>query len=519
MKNLKDYLEKQSEEFAEKNFILFRGQKIKYQEINLLSNRFAHAFHSLGIRARDNVAVMLPNSPEWISCWFGLSKIGAVLVAFNTQWKAESITHALMQTDVKAILIGEEFLAEFLKAKKPAGLITILDSKNSSLNLTEGFIPLSTLLYQTSSENPTWEGPAGYDPLIITFTSGTTGFPKAVVNPHHAYIVAAEDLVDYVELTSADIIYTFLPLYHANPQVYCVLTALTCGGTIALAERFSASRFWTDIIFYQATAFSYVGGVLPILLHQPKKPEEKLSSAKKCFGGGAPLDIHEATTCRFGLQVCELYGMSETGTWNTINRPSEIKIGSVGKVRRGFDVRIFDEYDHELPAGKIGEIVIRPLQPFIMFLGYYKMPEETLSSYRNLWFHTGDLGMMDAEGFFYFCGRKKEIIRRGGENISPLEIERVLNNHPAVAETAAVGVPDPILGEEIKVYIVLKEGKTVKPEELIQISQEKLPPFMIPRYVEFISELPKTPSEKVQKLVLKNKGVGNAWDRLQHIKR
>lgn len=519
MKNLKTVLEKQSEQWGDKTYILFREQKISFREINLLSNRLAQAFYSLGVRAGDHVAVMLPNSPTWISCWFGLSKLGAVLVALNTQWKAENITLSLKRTDAKAIVIGEEYLEEFLKAPRSPELITIVSSKNTSLPLPEGFLCLSHLLQQAHRENFMGEGPRGHDPLIITFTSGTTGFPKAVVNPHHAYLWAAEELADYVQLTSREIIYTCLPLYHANPQVYCVLTALICGASIALAEKFSASRFWSDIVFYQATAFSYVGGVLPILLHQPERPEEKNSTARKCFGGGAPLEIHEAATRRFGLKVCELYGMSESGTWNTINRPEEIKIGSVGKVRRGFDVRIFDDYDQELPAGKVGEIVIRPLHPFIMFSGYYKIPEETLNSYRNLWFHTGDLGMVDEEGFFYFCGRKKEIIRRGGENISPLEIERVLNNHPAVAETAVVGVPDPILGEEIKAYIVLKEGKSVEPEDLIQITKEKLPSFMIPRYIEFIPELPKTASEKVQKEVLKNRGRGNSWDRLQDIKR
>lgn len=519
MKNLKTVLEKQSNQFADKNYILFREQKISFREINALSNRFAQAFYSLGIRLGDHVAVMLPNSPAWVGCWFGLSKLGAVLVAMNTQWKAENIGLALKGTEAKAIVIGEEYLGEFLKADRPPELITIISNKNISVPLPEGFLYLADLIQQASAANFVGEGPAGYDPLIITFTSGTTGFPKAVVNPHYAYLSAAQDLAEYVQLTANDIIYTFLPLYHANPQVYCVLTALICGGSIALAEKFSASRFWRDIVFYQATAFSYVGGVLPILLQQPEKLEEKISTARKCFGGGAPREIHEAATRRFGLQVCELYGMSESGAWNTINRPEEIKFGSVGKIRRGFDVRIFDDYDQELPPGKVGEIVIRPLYPFIMFSGYYKMLEETLNSYRNLWFHTGDLGMVDEEGFFYFCGRKKEIMRRGGENISPLEIERVLNNHPAVAETAVVGVPDPILGEEIKAYIVLKEGKELRPEELIPISQEKLPHFMIPRYIEIISELPKTASEKVQKEVLKNRGIGKAWDRLEHAKR
>jgi crotonobetaine/carnitine-CoA ligase len=355
--------------------------------------------------------------------------------------------------------------------------------------------------------------------MIITYTSGTTGWPKAVVNPHWAYIAAAEDLRDYVKLIPEDIIYTCLPLYHANPQVYCVLTALVNEGSLALAERFSASRFWKDIHFYKATAFSYVGAVLPILLSQPEREEEKRTSVKKCFGGGAPKEIHEAATRRFGLQVCELYGMSETGTWNTINRPGKIKLGSVGQARESFELKIFDDQDNELPIGQVGEIVVRPRAPFIMFSEYYKMPEETLKCYGNLWFHTGDMGRVDSEGYFYFCGRKKENIRRGGENITPYEIEKALADHPAVAEAAAVGVPDPILGEEIKAYIVLREGHSVQPQTLIEQCREKVPKFMIPRYIEFASHLPKTASEKVQKIVLKSRGIGSAWDRLAQEKK
>lgn len=514
MGNLKTLLEEKSERIGEKTYIFFREKKWTYGEINLLSNRFAHIFHSLGLRRGDHVAVMLPNCPEWIACWFGLAKLGAVLVAFNTQWKTEGLAYALKQTEVKCAMVAAEFQDEFQKAEKSPELIPIVFDLGGGPVKGEGAHLLSSLWPAASSKNPEGEPPAGPDPLIITFTSGTTGFPKAVLNPHHAYLAAAEDLRDYVELTPGDIIYTCLPLYHANPQVYCVLTALAMEGAIALAERFSASRFWQDIHRYQATAFSYVGAVLPILLSQPERSEEKESSAKKCFGGGAPKEAHEAATHRFGLEVCELYGMSETGTWNTINRPGQIKIGSVGKIREGFELRIFDDQDNELSQGRIGEIVVRPLKPFIMFQGYYKMPEETLKDYQNLWFHTGDLGRVDDEGYFYFCGRKKESIRRGGENITPYEIEKVLADHPAVAEVAAVGVPDPILGEEIKVYIVRREGHWVAPGALIKLCQEKLPKFLIPRYIEFVSRLPKTASEKVQKVALKDRGIGSAWDRL-----
>jgi crotonobetaine/carnitine-CoA ligase len=434
--------------------------------------------------------------------------------SIRTQWKAEGLEYALRQGDVKYCLAGAEFQGELRKAGKPPELtLAVFDLAGGRVEI-EGARSLSRLFEGASAEAVEGDSPKGGDPLIITYTSGTTGFPKAVLNPHRAYLAAAEDLRDSLGMKPEDIIYSCLPLYHANPQVYCVLTALVTGASVALAERFSASRFWREIRAYQATAFSYVGAVLPILLSQPEKEEEKDSPARKCFGGGAPKEVHQAVTRRFGVQVCELYGMSETGTWNTINRPGKIKAGSVGQIRESFEVKVFDDQDEEVPRGVVGEIVVRPKKPFLMFSGYYRMPEETLKDFRNLWFHTGDLGRVDGEGYFYFCGRKKESIRRGGEEITPYEIEKILTDHPAVAEAAAVGVPDPILGEEIKAYLVLREGQGVEPRELIARCQERLPKFMIPRYLEFVPALPKTASEKVQKVALKSRGIGSAWDRL-----
>jgi crotonobetaine/carnitine-CoA ligase len=206
--------------------------------------------------------------------------------------------------------------------------------------------------------------------------------------------------------------------------------------------------------------------------------------------------------------------MSETGSWNTINRPGRGKPGSVGMLREGFSLKIFDDKDNEVPTGHMGEIVVRPIKPHIMFDGYYKSPDETIKCSSNWWFHTGDLGKVDEEGYYYFMGRKKESIRRGGENIPPYDIEREINKHPAVLESAAFGIPDPIMEEEIKVAIVLRPGLTVLPEEIILWCEPRLPKFMVPRYVEFMEQLPKSASEKIQKLVLKKQGITlGTWDK------
>jgi len=494
-------------------YLYFLDNVISYEDINAIANRMANAFDKLGVAKGDHVAIMLPNCPEYLYCWFGLAKLGAVTVTINTQFKGESLKYLIEASDSKVAVIAPDFLHQYEEIA--AGIKGVRKVVFDVIEPAGNNESLGELFRESSATPPQVSSPAeDIEPLIITFTSGTTGFPKLVMNSHRAYLTAARDLVSYAGLSSADRIYSVLPLYHVNPQVYCVLAALIAGGSVIIAPRFSASRFWSDVRKYQATAFSYVGAVLPILLAQPEHPDDRDVPARKCFGGGAPKEVYEKVNQRFNIEVLEMYGMSETGTWNTINRPGKGRAGTTGQVREGFEIRIFDDRDNELPPGEIGEIVIRPTKPYIMFDGYYKSPEETMRCSTNWWFHTGDLGKVDADGYYYFCGRKKESIRRGGENISPYEIEKEINKHPAVAECAAFGITDPIMGEEIKVAIVLHSGQKVTAEEVIAWCEPRLPKFMLPRYIEFVDNLPKSASEKVQRVALKERGLTpTTWDR------
>ncbi len=505
-----EFLEEKTSSGPSGTFIYYGDKRISLAEVQRYAYKISRKFLSLGIGKGDHVALMIPNCPEYIYLWFGLAGIGAVTVAVNNQLKGDSLAYVLTQSDSKLLVAAAEFLPSLSQVTgqiEKLAKITIAagdPSQPGGLDEWLGDAPCARPEIEVK----------GSDPFILTYTSGTTGLPKGVLNCFNAYLAGGADLARVAGLGKSDVIYTFLPLYHANPQIYCVMSALSAGSAIALGERFSASRFWDEVNRYRATAFSYVGSVLAILLKQPRTCGEERHWAVKCFGGGAPKEIHEQFTRRFKVQVLELYGMSETGGWNMINRPGDIKFGSVGKVRDGFDVRIFDDDDNEAPAGQPGEIVLRPAKPFIMFSQYYKRHEETLDSFRNLWFHSGDLGLRDEAGYYYFLGRKKENIRRGGENITPYDIEKVILEHPAVMEAAAVGVPDEILGEEIKVYVALKAGEKLKPEEIISWCEPRLARFMLPRYIEFIGELPKTSSEKIMRTELKKLGAGRAWDRL-----
>ena len=518
MKDLRGFLAEKVERNRDKPYLYFQDRAFTYGEVDRQCNRVANAMLALGVKKGDHVALVLPNCPEWVFSWLGLAKIGAITVAVNPQLKADGLAYALQQSDASLAIVHQEALDEYDKAAPSLPNTTLvpfgLPSPQVACGNGRAEPTLAEMLAGAPTDEPPDAGLSGKDDFIIGFTSGTTGRPKAVLNPHWAFIAAAVELARVTELAPDDRIYVSLPLHHANPQVYGVLTALSADASIAVASRFSASGFWDDVRRVGATAFTYVGAVLPILLAQPEKPCDADHPVRKCFGGGAPKDVSERMKRRFGVEVLELYGMSETGTWNCINRPGRVRPGTTGELREGFDMRIFDDNDDELPVGSVGEIVVRPSRPFLMFSGYYKMPEETLASHANLWFHTGDLGSLDAQGYYSFCGRKKESIRRGGENITPYEIEKVVCAVPAVAEAAAVGVPDVILGEEIKLYVVCKTGQSISPGEIIAVCEEQLPKFMVPRYVEFIGQLPKTPSEKVEKGVLKARGVGQCWTRV-----
>lgn len=498
MNTLRTFLAEKALRNGAKTALWFPGEQLSYADLESRSNRIANLLVACGIESGDHVALLLPNGPDYIGCWFALAKLGAVTVAVNTAFQGEALAHLLRQSDCSALILADCFRLgwETVSSGFPALKCLEWDGKSNGLAAEYPRQPLKLAVDWPLED---------VQPLILTSTSGTTGMPKLVVNSHRAYLRAAADLSQATAMTPDDRIFTALPLYHANPQVYCVLTALAANASMALAPRFSASAFWSQVRESGATAFTYVGSVLPILLTRDPDPSDRYSGVKKCFGGGAPKPVYDAFEKRFDIDVLELYGMSETGVWNTLNRPGHGRSGSVGTARNGFDIQIVDTMDNPLPPTKIGEIVIRPQQPFIMFDGYYGDPEESFACSRNWWFHTGDLGAVDADGYYYFHGRKKEAIRRGGENISPEIIERVANSHPAVAESAAVGVPDDILYEEIRLFAVGRMGQHPNPLDLAEHLARHLPRFMQPRYIDVVNQLPKSASEKIQRLRLKDR--------------
>ena len=351
------------------------------------------------------------------------------------------------------------------------------------------------------------------DALSIIYTSGTTGLSKGALGSHKFWVVCAEKMLDYRDGGKDDVFYTFLPLYHFNAQVLTLLTALVAEASMVLCDRFSASGFWDDIRKYGATQFNYLGAVIPILAKQPPRPDDKDNPAKIALGAGCPANVMREVEERFGIMCLEGFGMSEIGIPIHV-RTTDRREGSCGKPMDIYDIRLVDDHDEPVPVGEPGEIVFRPREPYTMMTGYYNMPEKTLEAYRNLWFHSGDLGRQDEDGYYYFVDRKKDALRRRGENISSFEVERAINTHPAVLESAAVAVKSELAEDEVKICVVLQPGATLDPVELIRYADERMPYFAVPRYVEFLDALPKTPTERIQKYLLKEAGVTpTTWDR------
>lgn len=478
-----DALYARAAEAPDRPFLLFGDRTITYGAMAALVDEAVHRLAAQGVTAGRTVALMVGNRPGFLVAWFALSELGAIAVPLNTALVGEGLRYLLEQSEASLLIAEEEFRAA-LPASAPPTLV--MDGRFEWTDGTAGAPRQRSAL------------PGGTANAIL-YTSGTTGLPKGAVIPNACYELAGAHMTEALDLTAADRILVFLPLFHANPQMYGVMSCLHAGASLALLPRFSASRLLDDARRYDATGFTYVGTVLSILAKRLAWPDRD-HTLRWAVGGGAPSGVWREIEERLGIAVRELYGMTETGGWVTMNTAASSRFGSVGAPRPDTEVRVVDADDTPLPPGVKGEIVVRPGRPGLMFDGYWRKPEATVAATRNLWLHTGDRGAFDADGFLHFDGRMKELIRRGGEMIAPAEIELALLKHPAVQDCAVVGVPDDILGEEIKAVVVPRPG--FAPEEVASFLEGRIPAYMIPRFVETRPDIPKTATQKVQRHLL-----------------
>jgi crotonobetaine/carnitine-CoA ligase len=519
-------LKDRAKKLKHKPFLQYQNEEpLSFKEVNTLANKIANGLIKLGIKKGDRVAVLMPNYTDYILIWFGILKAGGTMAPINTAYKMDFLQYIIDNSDSRVLFVAEEYLERIVPIQDripQVEKIIVVWTRNGKRDFqnmgitSKSLISYKELLDESSSEEPDINI-RFIDAARLMYTSGTTGRSKGVTKSHAADYYSARGYVELAEIDENDVLFTCLPLFHSNAQVLCVYPALLAGARVAIYEKFSASQFWKQIKESGATVFNSLGAMSYFLWRQPMVPEEKEHRVRLALISPAPHDMLEEFMERFNLKILEGYGLTETGVV-TYMRPNEpFRVGSCGKEAPGYEVKIADpESDEELERGQVGEIIVRPRIPNIMLYYYHRMPEKTVSDFRNFWFHTGDAGKMDEDGYVYFVDRVKDYIRRRGENISSFEVERIVCQHPAVAEATAIGIKSgegKFAEDELMIVVVKKSNIELSYEELIKHCEERMPYFMIPRFIRLVEALPKTPTERVQKHILKEEGITpDTWD-------
>jgi carnitine-CoA ligase len=477
-------------------FIVHDGRLVTYAEFDRLSNRAAHALQGLGVTRGDRVTLALGNSVEYLVAAFGVLKVGAILHPVNPALGVNELGYILGHADPRVIVADANSVARLRAPElaRPAGALLAAFGGG-------GDVGLDAVLAQ-SPDTPLGTPVRADDGSTLLYTSGTTGQPKGVLFRQHSTGAAARHFIELLGITPADTILAVTPLFHGNAWG-AACTALEAGGTVAYPKTFRAGEFWPLVHDARATVLYTLGTILAILLTQEPNELERDNPLRVILGlGSAP--IREQVIARFGVRdVAECFGSTDAGVVTMTPLGAAPRRGSAGPAVPGVTLRIVDEEGHPVPARAVGEILID--SPHRM-AEYFRDPEQTAQALRGGWFHTGDLGYLDEDGWLYFVDRKRDVIRRGGENMSSVLIEKTLCEHPSVAEAAVIGVPDPVLGQEVKAFIVARAPVSV--DELRAFAAERLAKFQVPRLWEFREALPKTPTQRVEKYKLRQEAGG-----------
>jgi crotonobetaine/carnitine-CoA ligase len=452
----------------------------------------AGRLRAAGVGPGDRVAFLCANGLDLLESMLACAWCGAVAAPLNTALRGDGLRHALAVGEPRLVVADDDL----------RGWIESVGA-NAELVAPGALAPAEPVA-------PHAVGPG--DGATILFTSGTTGPAKGVLGPHAQVITFAQAICELLRIDGDDVLHTCLPLFHVNAWS-AFFQALLRGARYSLVPRFSASRFWAEAVDAGATVLYLIGGMIPMLLRRPAGPLDRAHRVRTVNGMAPPAELAAAARERFGLEVVECYASTECGC--ALGAPiGAQRPGWMGRAMPGYEVRVVDADDEELPAGEPGELIVRSSVPFALFAGYFAMPEATVRAWRNLWFHTGDRVVADEDGWVRFLDRMGDAIRRRGENISSFEVESAVSAHPAVSEVAVFPVASD-LGEEddVMAAVVVRDGRRLEPLDLVRWCEGRLAYFAIPRYVELVDALPRTPNGKVRKVTLRERGVGaDTWD-------
>jgi long-chain acyl-CoA synthetase len=461
-------------------------RQFTYKQFEAAVKRTASLLAANGIGKGDVVSLLMPNSVEYVIAYFACWQLGALAGPINSLLKAQEIAYVISNSEAKAWLVNCEFLP-------------IVEAIRDQV--CPVIIPFDNEVEVTADERGLDTDISLEDEAIIIYTSGTTGKPKGCLLTHSNLIANARQISGWLKFTETDRLLTIMPLFHMNAVSVTTMSALYAAGSTVVSPKFSASRFWQIIADYQITSFGSVATMLSMLLSTyPDGVPDGLKTDQlrfaMCGSAPVPAEVLRRFEETFNCLVVEGYGLSESTCRSTFNPPdTRRRPGSCG-VPIGNEMRVVDEEDREVPDGELGEIVLKGEN---VLKGYYKNDLANETAFRNGWFHTGDIGYRDADGFFYIVDRKSDMIIRGGENIYPREIDEVLYQHPDIAAAAVVGVPDALYGEEVAAVVVLKSGATTTEQEVIDYCKARLADFKCPKTVHFVDDIPKGPTGKLLK--------------------
>ena len=498
---------------AGKVAVITAHEQITYDQLDARVNQVGNALEAMGVTRDDKVCVMLPNMPEFLYAWWGNARLGGITVPLNTALKGEGLAYIINHCDAETLILSHRYLAALEEIRSALGqlkrLIVLGPEGQRAAHLPPGAIDFGELLTApaTTPRHEVWSD----DIDSIMYTSGTTGLPKGVIH-RHARCYGGFVLPIMTGYTAQDVVYNTLPLFHIGGQ-NMVWMALVSDTTVALAERFSASRFWQDVRAYGATFTLFLGAMIPILHKQPPRHDDHENPLRVALSAAAPRTIWEEFERRFDVQIVELYAQTEGGFLLNADARAEGKVGAMGKPSAGYEMQVVDEQDRALPPGAVGELIYRPGGGAAL-TEYYKNPEATAEKTRGGWIRSGDLAYQDDDGYFFFVDRKNDFMRRRGENISSFEVEKIINSHPQVLESAAYAIPSALGEDEVMVALVLQPGTALDPLELMQYCEAHMAYFMVPRYVRVVDAFPKTGTERTMKYQLKSQGITlDTWDR------
>lgn len=528
---LRDLWQSVVERKGRRHFLTFQNRvgdvfEYTYAAFDEDVNRIANVFLDLGIEKGDHVALHLHSSPEFLMCLFGLAKIGAVAVPINEQYLADEAEYILENSDAICVVVEPLFYETYqeLLARGhyfPKGVVVAragTESPKSNIDFSSIYTPLGTVEEGQQGIYDFWMMRceqsailrdscelASDDPVQIIYTSGTTSRPKGVVLTH-ANMVFSGLYGDWeVSLRGSDRVLTSMPACHSNFQLAALMPVITAGASLIIVEKYSATRFMKQIRHYKATVIQCVAMMLRTLLLQPVDPEEKNHCVREVLYFIPITDAEkEEFEQRFNMKIMNTYGSTESIGWAITDPPVGARNWpSVGRAGLGYKARICDMNDNELPPGEVGEIQIKGERGRSVMLEYYNNPEATENTFSaDGWLKTGDQGYQDDNGWFYFVDRKVNMVKRSGENISTTELEEILEQHPAIAESAVIGVPDPIRDQAIKAFVRFAPGESMTLAEVEQYCKDHMASFKVPTFYEVVEDFPRTCSMKIEKKLL-----------------